>query len=90
MSAALIEAVQSAVNSVVQEFDKDASVMVQFAAGEWAKIKEELAKWEAEAKAEFEPVVAPPVDPVIEPVIEPIEPIEPIIATTETPPGFGN
>jgi len=85
MSSDLLAAVKSAVSSVVQEFDKDASVMVQFAAGEWAKIKEELAKAEAEY---VEPAVSEPVPPVEPAVEQPV--VEPVIAETETPPGFGN
>jgi 1-aminocyclopropane-1-carboxylate deaminase/D-cysteine desulfhydrase-like pyridoxal-dependent ACC family enzyme len=68
MSLDLIKAVESAVSTVVQEFDKDASVMVQFAAGEWAKLKEELAK----AKAAFEPTQEVPQEPVYEPPVYPV------------------
>jgi len=84
MSKALIDAVESAVSSVVQEFERDASVMVQFAAGEWAKIKEELAKAKAVLTLD-PPAVVEPVPPVV-----PIDTIEPVISQTETPPGFGN
>jgi hypothetical protein len=42
MSVKLIETLEAAMSGLAQEFDRDASVMVQFAAGDWAKIKAAL------------------------------------------------
>jgi len=42
MSNELIEVVDRIVSAVAQEFDKDASVLVQFAAGEWHALKSAL------------------------------------------------
>ena len=36
----LVEAVETALGQLAQEVHKDASVVVQFAAGDWAKLKE--------------------------------------------------
>ena len=84
MSLDLINAVESAVSTVVQEFDKDASVMVQFAAGEWAKLKEELAK----AKAVFEsaPEVVPAPEPAPAPAAEPVAAAEAPVPVAEPAP----
>jgi len=42
MSRHLIETLESALAGLAQEVHKDASVLVQFAAGDWHKIKEAL------------------------------------------------
>jgi hypothetical protein len=42
MSAKLVETLEAAMAGLAQEFDRDASVMVQFAAGDWVKIKAAL------------------------------------------------
>lgn len=61
MSAYLIAAVERVLGSVSQEFDKDASVMVQFAAGDWHALKQALhfAKNPDAPDTPVVPVVAP-------------------------------
>ena len=71
MSLHLIETLESACKNIAQEFDKDASVLVQFAAGDWAKIKDALkaarAKWDEDTAAQAAataPAEPPAPDPV--------------------------
>ena len=50
----LIETIESAISGLAQEFPRDASVLVQFAAGDWAAIKSVVAAarkdWDASQK----------------------------------------
>ena len=69
MMNALIEAVELALGRAEQNFDKDASVMVQLAAGDWHKLKSALA--DAKASEPEATVAAPVVDPVVEPLGHP-------------------
>lgn len=55
MSLNLIAAVESVLSNLTQEVHKEASVLVQFAAGDWHKLKAAL----AEAKAALEGTAAP-------------------------------
>jgi hypothetical protein len=59
MSLHLVETLEAALAGLAQEVHKDASVMVQFAAGDWYKIREALGLARAEITA-----AAPAVEPV--------------------------
>lgn len=76
MSIELISAVERALSTLAQEVHHDASVVVQFAAGEWHALKEALAK----AKADVAPgsSVPPPSE-------QPASAQEPGASSTETP-----
>ncbi len=63
MSEKLVAALDAALAGAVQNYPRDASVVVQFAAGDYAKVTEAL----AEAKAELAPAPTPVAE---EPVAE--------------------
>lgn len=67
MSRQLIETLESALANLAQEASKDASVMVQFAAGDWAKIKASLAaaRVALDAPLPGPPVAAPAAEQVL-------------------------
>jgi hypothetical protein len=57
--ANLIAVVEAALAQVEERVHKDASVMVQFAAGDWVKIKEAVAAARAELDAYEKPAEVP-------------------------------
>lgn len=72
----LIETLEAALSNLVQEIPAEASVLVQFAAGDWARIKESIAA----ARAEWDATATPPAStapdeaPAIpEPAADPVE-----------------
>ncbi len=50
MTARLIEAVEKALSRLAQEVHKDASVVVQYAAGDWHELKAALGEAKGETK----------------------------------------
>lgn len=89
MSLHLIETMEAALEGLAQEVTKDASVMVQFAAGDWAKIRAAVSS----ARAAHDAANVPQADPVqaapaeSEPVAETDAPVEPPAAPVVEVPG---
>jgi hypothetical protein len=86
MTARLIAAVETALSRLAQEVHHDASVLVQYAAGDWAELKAALGEAKGEAPTpEAEPkVAAAPAGPVL-PLDAPAEAVAtPVVSETPT------
>lgn len=70
----IIDTLRAARDRIAQDFDRDASVMVQFAAGEWHAMMQVLKEMEADVGLASAPVAAAAEEPDIDPSAPPVDP----------------
>ena len=63
MTNRLIASLERALSALAQEVDKGASVLVQYAAGDWAELKAALTEAKESAVAPVDPTSTPPPEP---------------------------
>jgi len=85
---ALVNEVERILGTLVQEFEKDASVLVQFASGDWAALKQAFLEETGQATPAPTPVETPvadlnPIVDVVVPVVDETPVVEaPVVADT--------